>query len=139
VGNDSNYFKSYLGGIMKIETKFNVGDKAVFIEYDYYPEKCNICDGKKKVTIKNEKFECPKCNGKGSISLNKKWQVNDDFGLSKILTIYSQRGETYAAFHRVAYTDIIEGTHYTHKFILLKDCFATKAEAQAECDRRNNG
>ena len=121
-----------------MKNKFNIKDKAVFIEYDYYPEKCNICDGKKKVTIKNEKFECPKCNGKGSIYVNKEWRVNDEYGLSEIIAFSNESGKTYAVFHRVAYTDIIEGTHYTHEYVLLKDCFATKEQAQAECERRNN-
>lgn len=118
--------------------KFKKGDKVTFIEYDYYPETCYICNGKKKVLLKKEHFKCPKCEGKGYIEQHKKWQVNKEYGLSKIERFDTINGHIYAVFSKVAYTDIIEGTHYAHRYIPIEDCFFKESSAKIVCSIRNN-
>lgn len=40
-------------------------------------------------------------------------------------------------FIMVAYNGEILGVRYTHNLYFEQDCFATKEEAQKECDKRN--
>jgi hypothetical protein len=120
-----------------MKNKFKKGDKVVFIEYDYFQEPCYICEGEKKVIIKDEEFKCPKCYGKGTILENKKWQINDEFKFSKIEGFDIVNGITYAVFSKVAYTDIIEGTHYTHRYIPINNCFFKEKHAIKACEIKN--
>ena len=53
---------------MQIDTKFNVGDTVYVCKNNSTKdlETCKICDGKGAITLKNESFCCPKCNGRKS-------------------------------------------------------------------------
>ena len=108
---------------MEIRTKFNVGDKVWTIRQSEVAEKCPICNGKEKIKIKNKKYRCPECDGDGYIrKLYPEWVVFDRKREIKEIIIDIDRELIYS----------VEYNKYD-----AKDCFATKEQAQKECDRRN--
>lgn len=50
-----------------LNTKHSIGDIIKIKEKRSFSETCEICDGKKKVAIKDKTFECPNCYGQGSL------------------------------------------------------------------------
>lgn len=54
---------------MEVKTKYNIHD-FVTIKHNLKKEtKCPICEGEKKIIIKNHKFFCPECYGVGTIEI----------------------------------------------------------------------
>lgn len=108
---------------MEIKTKFNVGDKVWTINQGEVQEKCPICNGKERVKIKNKSYMCPECNGDGYVKkLHPEWKVFYYKREIWRLIINRSKEEIYS----------VEGNEYK-----VKDCFATKEEAQKECDKRH--
>lgn len=50
-----------------LNTKHGIGDFVKIKEKRSFAETCEICDGKKKITVKDKTFECPNCYGQGSL------------------------------------------------------------------------
>ena len=90
---------------MKIETKFNVGDKVYCI---------NKIDGTKYQN--------------GQATKTSVWFIEVEEGNVMWFTIGNMTG-------KISITYAIEKTEGYNE----EDCFSTKEEAQAECDKRNKG
>ena len=90
-------------------------------------EKCPMCEGRKvSVYINGVPIYCKDCNGKGYIFIDG-WKIDK--------CNYGRGYERYVVYKR----EIVNGKVIYNDKYNDKDCFATQAEAQAECDRRNNG
>lgn len=120
-----------------MKNKFKVGDKVVHIIHELYTEPCNICDNSGEIILKKEKFKCPKCDGLGIMKTHKKWKVDEEYGLSKIEKIETVEGKVYAVFSKAIYEGMIEGTHYTHRYVPINYCFSSIKEAQNKCNKLN--
>lgn len=122
---------------MIIETKFNIGDKVWSIEEERVSRKtpyiCPVCNGSGKMKIFGDK----KCDAtifdgayrceNGYLSA-RKYEFTIQCGvISDIFIDVSKNSE-----HTVEYTI---GFSIWHQ----GELYATEEEAQAECDRRNNG
>ena len=140
---------------MKIETKFSNGDKVWHI-WDEREKKfitCSFCQGSGHIVGKDGKERiCPECYGKGGQYeyFAMKWQVqtlltigqvraevtgewegsNDPGGIE--WENYKARPHSYEEQYMCRETGIRSGTLYDGN-----NLFATKEEAQAECDKRN--
>lgn len=109
---------------MNIKTKFNVGDK-IWTIYETEPiEKCPLCNGAEMVKIKNKNYICPECKGNGYIT--KKY-------FEWVVFVYAKEIIKIIINHDKKLIYSVGHNEYD-----AKDCFLTKAEAQTECDRRNN-
>lgn len=137
---------------MKIITKFNLGDKVTHIRMGMKtttPE-CTSCSGTGKIILDDgETTCCPKCHGAGYHVKHDKMEwapmaaltlgevrvvVTDSPGIEGEETFdnfkpQKDRKETYMAIE----TGIGTGNNYN-----ANDLFATREEAQAKCDKRNN-
>jgi hypothetical protein len=132
---------------MKIETKFDIG-QHVFIIQSYPKEvfdKCQACNGTGEITLARESYDCPKCYGNGGSNHyeDSQWHIlttdnnpkNSMRSYNKIINIGIEinKKETkifYYMGHR--YDQSSCGNRWYEDEI-----FATEAEAQAECDKRN--
>lgn len=131
---------------MNIKTRFNLDQEVYIIENITIQEKekCEFCDNG-KISISGstgevKKVTCPECYGRGYDFKKGKeqWQITHKSKIGKVeYACYSQeaRGEyknkieeTYMIFD----TGIGSGNYYH-----VNDIFATKEEAQAECEKRN--
>lgn len=118
---------------MVINTKFDIDEDVYVIQKRKISTnyKCNICEGKKIVLIKNEPFNCPKCHGTGTIE-NK--DIDDVYEWVIELT----------KIYRVD-PEIINGIQHNRYSVLRNygwsisedEIFKTKEEAMAECKRLN--
>ena len=111
---------------MKIETPFKIGQKVWIIDQKEAQQKCPICDGTKQIIIKKKFFyTCPECLGDGYVSKKcLEWYVKQ-FNAKIREIIINEFGER---IYLVGY----EKKH--EKYI-----FATRKQAQQECDKRNKG
>lgn len=136
---------------MKIETKFSNGDKVFHIvnkpEAKIIP--CSFCAGNRKIKGADgkERF-CPECSGNGGVTkwLPTKWQVERKLTIGQVRAEITVKWEgisdTFSNFgaqkyeHEETYmcseTGIKSGSVYDGN-----NLFASREEAQAECDRRN--
>lgn len=125
---------------MKIETKFDL-DQAVWTISDsaaYRIVKCMVCVAG-KLTIGNEEFVCPKCEGKSAHPhyAGRKWHVSHQGVIGKIQTEqYGACAPSYARNNRITYmidsTGVGSGQCWEEA-----DLFATREDAQAECNKKN--
>ena len=115
---------------MEIRTKFNIGDKVWVIDSRKVEDICPICEGKGYVIIKNENFRCPKCNAYRKINERNEYFIEGQIKITDIRVWCLYEPE-------IRYFD----DKYSKEGIMVfeKNCFATEAEAQAECDKRNKG
>mgnify|MGYP001413957503 CR=1 FL=1 len=136
---------------MKLTSKFDLNQQVYTIIQDRKTawEECSTCDGRGKVTIKNEQHDCPKCRGsKGEyVYLPLAWHVDGPMTIGKIryevtniekTGMFDNIGE-YAEGkdeHEVEYmcyeTGIGAGTLWHEERL-----YTTAEEAQADCDRKN--
>lgn len=119
---------------MEIKTKFSNGDKVWIIQKDNYVyEDCNICENTGAVKIKGEEFLCPQCQGERKKINKVYWQVdNEPRTIHKVIIVKFEDRPT-----KVSYFYLHKSKCYIIE-IQEKYCFATQAEAQEECNRRNN-
>lgn len=118
---------------MEIRTKYNVGDIIWEIKKEDKYKKCPYCNGEGEIhTLKND-WICKSCKGTGnSLIKEDKWVLNKE--CRKIGKIAIE--EDYLDGTNIRYFD----NSYLRRCIgKEKDCFATKEEAQKECNRRNKG
>ena len=111
---------------MEIRTKFKVGDVVYTINENYEAQTCKICEGKKTVRIKNMEFGCPHCNALGVTQDKIVWTVEDEIRISAIRTYNLEEN--------------VEIRYFDYKQDVVayeENCFATKEEAEKECDKRN--
>jgi DNA-directed RNA polymerase subunit RPC12/RpoP len=121
-----------IGG-MEMKTKFNVGDNIWTIKQVNKYIKCPKCKGNSKELIGNIEYHCANCYGTGKkLTQELEWIVQKE-NPCKITRIRLLQDE-----NRI-YIDYLGGTNIFNADYLgaEQDCFATKAEAQKECDRRN--
>ena len=122
---------------MNIKSKFNLDDKVFIIQRRGENKllSCPTCKGKGKVTINNtnETITCPSCYGSG---IERKW-IPEEWKIayeSKIGIIYVEKNRNKNKItYMVDATGIGTGTLWSEENV-----FATKEEAQKECDIRNN-
>jgi RecJ-like exonuclease len=115
---------------MEIKTKFNVNDKLYVIGVNKKEERCKICNGTGTVLIKKKIFTCPECNGKGREFTKQHWEIYMSETYPEKINIEIEEGQKPKISYVFMWSDIPE-------YIDEKDCFATKEQAQKECDRRN--
>jgi len=118
---------------------------------DLPPVRCGACEGEKTVDVRGERFTCPKCAGKGQIVKQASgWIVGDSGTVGQIRVFYGRADAntcTYDAWER----EPCEGQEYqTQEYMLSStgigsgtiwrehNLFATRQDAQAEADRRND-
>lgn len=117
---------------MKIETKFDVGDRVCIINktYNYKNDPCLVCNESKSIELKNGlKLECPVCHGNG---------------YKRISTVVYEVRESKATITRISFQACGCNNGQTVYAINLDDnaryeneLFKTLKEAQKECDRLN--
>jgi len=138
---------------MKIETKFNLGQKVYHVGYKCLEKwiDCAFCGATGMVVGANqEKCSCPKCGGRKGRSIREKqaWSIDAILTLGEVRAhyrskqggipgkeIFSNMGpqaELYEEKYMAVETGIGSGSVYKGT-----DLFAAKEEAQTECDRRN--
>lgn len=122
---------------MTIETKFNIGDKVWFIEGERVPCKTP--------------YICPVCNGSGKMKIfgDKKCDATIFDGAYRCENGYLSACKYEFTIKRGVVSDIfievLDNSKYTIEYTIgnsiwdQRELHATKEEAQAECDRRNNG
>jgi len=119
---------------MKISIKFKTGDTVWPIENreNHTHVLCKLCQGEKIVHIvedSSRSIECIECYGRGVVLDRGKeaWYVDPSFVVHKI---YAEKVGRKKSIH---YSARSSGDH-TYE----EDLFATEAEAQEECDKRNS-
>lgn len=116
-----------IGG-MEIKTKYSINDLLYIIEKEKYEKKCEYCNGRGVVKIKEKNFDCPNCNGKGKTEEESKWDVVDCQSPEKI---------------HIDADDVDIQVYYVFRwgdcpeYIKEEDCFSNRKEAFKECKRRN--
>lgn len=118
---------------MEIKTKFNVGDKVWVINEINGYEKCPKCRGNGKVLVGNIDYYCKECYGEGKVlAQTVKWRANENSNTITQIRIFTDEGGTDVAYY--------DGNIIVSDYLgAEKNCFATKEQAQAECDKRNKG
>lgn len=129
---------------MKIETKYNIGDKVVAITrtgVKLPPEQCAACEGSGRVALRGESYNCPRCNGKRETQRTGHGWVIVNAGT--VADIRIEHGPPRFDYddNRVLRTHVQyflnqpgSGTMYDED-----NLYPTRDEALAECDRRNGG
>lgn len=110
---------------MEIRTKFNIDDTVWIIKSEKKEEDCKYCEGKGVVKIKDKEFGCPYCHKE------KKVAEKDFYFVDKTIKITDIR--IWCLFvPEIRYFD-----ENKYEVAYEEDCFATKEEAEAECNKRN--
>jgi len=143
---------------MRIDTKFNNGDKVVWISHKLREEwePCGFCGATGVIRGANGKEEsCPICNSNINICYGKcgktiykflEWQITKHLtigqvqvsvtgkweGSNQTFSNYSTKEFIWEERYMCRETGIGSGSLYNYK-----DLFLSEKEAQAECDRRN--
>ncbi len=120
---------------MKIECKFGIGDKVYLIarlsKSEIMP--CTFCDGTRSLTGKDKtKCKCPVCEGTGELTKysDLEYSVLDSVTISYITLRVGARGQDEVYLME-------EGEICRKHSFGPAELFATKEEAQAQCDRWN--
>ena len=117
---------------MEIKTKFNIKDELYVKGVNKKEKRCNICNGTGAVLIKKKILTCPECNGKGREFTKSHWEIYMSETHPTRINIDIEEGGKSTISYVFMWSDVPD-------YIEEKDCFLTQAEAQAECNRRNNG
>jgi hypothetical protein len=129
---------------MKLESKYDTGHVVSMISYEEAKRvvECSTCLRTGKVKIGEEEFICPKCNGRSvHIQWNgRKWFVKGSSEVGKIQIVFQTLGyesndEPHGRPHvtyMLAETGVGSGQIWGEK-----DLFASREDAQIECDKRN--
>lgn len=118
---------------MEIRTKFDVCDKVWVIQHNnYIYEDCDICENTGAVKIKGKEFLCPQCRGERKKICKVNWSVTEETREIKEIIIKKLENRSL----KISYFYLHKSGHYIVE-IHEEDCFATKEEAEKECERRN--
>lgn len=126
---------------MKINTKFNIGDKVYVIRHVENKRlvNCTLCKGSGVVNIYNAKreIECPDCEGVGGEYkfVDHKW-IMENYFAEEILNIIARVSINNTTQIDYFLRLIIAGG-LINKDRSENDLFPTEKEAQTECDKRN--
>lgn len=116
-----------------MNNKYNINSELFLIGKRFYrkAEPCTNCDADGRLsTTSGRIFACPECEGSGTVYKGyKRFEITNNF--YEIVAILREDDE----FLYTNYFNSEDGTDWEGE----KDLFLTKKEAQAECDRRNNG
>ena len=122
---------------MTIETKFDIGDKAWSIEGERVSRKtpyiCPVCNGSGKMKIFGDK----KCD---ATIFDGAYRCENGYLSARKYEFTIQRGVISDIF-----IEISKNSEHTVECTIggsiwdQRELYATEEEAQAECDRRNNG
>jgi Zn finger protein HypA/HybF involved in hydrogenase expression len=128
--------------MMDIKTKFDLGDNVIALSSMWATRKvfCLTCEQTGKVNILGESFICPKCHGAclRDNHCGHKTFIAEESRIGKIEIQlldekYCYHGHVpYKVQYMIESTGVVSGTLWNEK-----DLFATRKEAQAECDKRN--
>ncbi len=127
---------------MKVETKYDLGQtvhKIWFTQKEYF-NKCVTCDGEGWIPTHSEPVKCEKCNsfygapypGRIRGLYPKAWHVDCALTVGQVKTESDADG--MVAKYMCSETGIGSGTVHSENTL-----FATKDEANTECDKRNSG
>jgi len=127
---------------MELKTKFGIGNKVVGISH-YSKEvfiPCSTCDATGEIKVKDKKFECPDCYGKGGRTeyKTKEWNVvnNEEIlGCDNVIRIDIDVTREEVKIRYILgrkYSKSYSGTLWDEN-----DLFKTVEEAEVECKRRN--
>ena len=120
---------------MKIETKFDIGDKVITINRTFTrtEKTCPLCKGEKRFRATADpdfSIDCPTCAGTGMVGEynGSRWTVAGEDEIEQI-HVSNYRNPK---FNTIDYTLCkASGTVYE------RNVFSSVKDAQTECDRRN--
>lgn len=116
---------------MTITTKYDIGDVIWIADQVFtYGHTCWFCHGNK---TQGDGHPCTVCHGIGTLPQHSHWEPTP-ITITQITTITTEYPQHIPHYYKVLYIgrNRNEMPHAQH------DCFPTEAEAQAECERRNN-
>lgn len=132
-----------------ITTKFSLGDTVWGLEHcevSCEPERCPTCLGERRVDVRGEMYDCPKCNAKGTTQAKTSGFVVRLAGTIAHLDIdqeittedtccgnWEEEPEIGEPYTRVRYWMHVRGGRTWDE----QDLFATREIAQVACDERN--
>lgn len=117
---------------MEIKTRFAINDIVFVIHHTNPKEVCPDCKGKERIKVNAINYYCGKCHGEGKVLSKKvKWWVSEDIDIITRIHTHTDEGGTDVIY----FNDNRTFSDYLGE---EKNLFSTQAEAQAECDRRNN-
>lgn len=122
---------------MDIKTKFDVGD-GLFLrdcKCEYMDSECTTCDGKGKVEIKGDVFECPKCKGNKILPLTKRTYSVKKAVIKSINIMVDEKGEIDISYN---FRTENSRTTYACKENMIDDTYLKKSKAEKECAKRNS-
>lgn len=125
------------------ESKFNLHQEVWAISHETFRRivKCKVCAQTGKVTIKEDEYVCPKCDGRSTHPVweGQKWFVEHFAAEVGKITIqrtipheYRDESRDDTNQYMLVPTGIGSGSVWYEEYL-----FATLEEAQADCDRRN--
>lgn len=138
---------------MHLPTKFDLGQYVVTIWHGPTERlvSCTVCDGTSWINVKGHRYLCPECHGHGTQRehIPARWHVAH-FGIVGRIQVETTAhlGDGPAQPYRVTDTPVgplainymIDATGVGSGTLHYEpNVFADEAEAQAECDRRNQG
>jgi hypothetical protein len=127
---------------MKIETRFDLGQTVWAIRHQgvYRIIACEVCGKTGKITIGTEEFVCPKCNGKSAhpIWSGEKHYVSCHGIVGQVAPVYVDTRFCDYAKEPIQHNYMIDSTGVGSGQVWREnELFASREEAQAECDKRN--
>lgn len=124
---------------MKIQTKYNIGDRIHVICSQHLKQikSCSVCNDTKKYVIDNIEYHCPACGPNGRTIYVNKWLPYENGRIGKItVEVVDPKEVEYQSEFKATYmidsTGVGSGNLWPEE-----DCFPSKAEALAECEKRN--
>lgn len=138
---------------MNFSSKFDMGQFVTHITrqwVDLSPVTCAACEGSKKVDLRGSQFDCPGCKGAGTVlakaygwvlgvtssvgSIEAKREV-----VTEMTCFYNGEEELDEGTERTLVKYMLRATGVGGGSVYDEHClFASREEAQAECDRRND-
>lgn len=123
-----------------MKPKFKLGQEVFWIQniQKQLFKKCRTCDATGNIFINKEKFVCPKCYGRCQSfdKLEQKYRIEGNYTIGYIRhtawRASPKAGTQYKTEYMMFETGIESGSLYREEHL-----FATRQEAQDECDRLN--
>jgi hypothetical protein len=125
----------------QVKYKFKPMQEVYCINYGYIeaepPTICTLCSGEGRVPISVDPSItalCPKCDGVGRFpnTRHQGWKLADEYDETKLMVNSLWIKMLYLTKARIIYTIGDDLTDYHEEYV-----FATRAEALADCERRN--